>query len=731
MTEIFFSSDAFNKYFYNNNRFINKIKSLSCKIEIAPKIFVRATAINDKIFIFSSDENINLYLLDNEDVEPFIKVEVCGEAYTKTIIKEMRDPKSFFTYNTIKKECIDSYNENYNYHTKTYNEGIPYNYLNLKIISNDGFEASGALRFRRPNYGIAHVDKVDNVKNIPITLNFFGKQLSWYENVNKTDSDERYYIDNTWQKTNNLFKNYEIKPSKKALWDLFLINYDNLSLDNVPSKGVKALEKSKIIAPNLEKLKAEEPTLYKFYAWLHNEKTNKGITNNQCLAAFLKTNGSDYIKLKTELQSVMDLAEKIDYEGIYINKNECIFNRNICLLFDAARARDEEQRSHKEWYLKKTAGEQAVALGIDSIKYPLLYNAIFVGNIPLGIFHNPDDKLNVINVEFELWEKALAKPGWAEVLYSIAQNASRRNTYERDITPYISFLFKITKYLDKHAPGNKAWEAMPSYVNSEWQLEMDEASEDGTVKKRSALTPVADNENLIVTVPYAAIAVHGRQTTYCYSKHYFVFEEYMIDDESGSVIMRDLEPKLNGRDDYGLMYYTLTGTPRNRGYPTFLIIFERIKEKQMMLWDAPRSFTRVHFHRVHPCRSKDGRSTPACKLIEECYRYMAGNIRAEEIYAQQGDLIFIKSEEPKHENLVKVKDFESHMFISRNAPVMLVQNISTTIKNRLGYVFCDSEFNVEHPEHQNIENIPPGWYEVRRAKSWEANPKAVWSITID
>lgn len=39
----------------------------------------------------------------------------------------------------------------------------------------------------------------------------------------------------------------------------------------------------------------------------------------------------------------------------------------------------------------------------------------------------------------------------------------------------------------------------------------------------------------------------------------------------------ELELKLNGRDDYGLMFYTLTGTSTATGYPTFLIIFERLE----------------------------------------------------------------------------------------------------------------------------------------------------------
>ena len=31
----------------------------------------------------------------------------------------------------------------------------------------------------------------------------------------------------------------------------------------------------------------------------------------------------------------------------------------------------------------------------------------------------------------------------------------------------------------------------------------------------------------------------------------------------------------------------------------------------------------------------------------------------------------------------------------------------------------------------DVEDIPPGWYAVRRCKSWEANPTAVWSFSMD
>ena len=710
-------------------------KLIECEIDIGYGIIVSALAFNDEIII-GYDKNkwspweISLGALYKdsriEKVDPFISIKTIGTIYHKNIIRSIycldtNIHSRFSTWGHRNKEALDTYDDhidygwdyNYNSNDRKFTPGPPYNYLKLQITANDGTVAEVEIKFRRPTMGTINLSNA-TANNIPVNLDLFGTELKWNIDI---------IGDRTHNKFFDILKQYTILPSKKDFWKLY---FDFIVIGERSTKGVKSVETNKKIAPNLSKLKDEDPILYKFYLWLHSDKIKGGISNNQCLAAFLKVSGENYESLKTELTSVMDNAKNINSHW-----DELDITREICLLFDAAKSKDEEKRAHKEWYLKKTTGEQAVGLGIDPEKYPLLYKAVSEQEIPLGVFHNPTDKLSMINVEFDLWEEALNRTGWAEILYKIAQNASGRNTYERDIIPYISFLFKIEQYLYKHAPGLKLWSAMPTYVNSEWQLEMDEATEEGTVKKRSALTPVADNEKQIVTVPYAAIAMSGRQTTYCYSKHYFVFEQYMLDDESGSVITKDLEIKLNGKDDYGLMYYTLTGTPRNRGYPTFLIIFERLESK-----------TRVHFHRVHPNRYKDGKPTPACRLIEECYRYMAGNIRAEEICAQQGDLIFIKCEEPSYEHgdLIKIKDFESHAFVSispdeavaksNEYPVFLLENKAKSIKNRLGHIFCGVNFELQHPEHDNV-HMKDGWYEVRRCKSWEANPKAVWSITID
>jgi len=46
-------------------------------------------------------------------------------------------------------------------------------------------------------------------------------------------------------------------------------------------------------------------------------------------------------------------------------------------------------------------------------------------------------------------------------------------------------------------------------------------------------------------------------------------------------------------------------------------------------------------------------------------------------------------------------------------------------------LYAPGEFAVRHPEHDDIERLTEGWWEIRRCRSWEANPKAIWSLTID
>jgi hypothetical protein len=676
-------------------------------------------------FVNSNEKNKHGYpgRLLIEDVEPFVNIEVIGQAYHKQIKVEKRRASYHSWNNDTDKNyemATDTYDSQYDYYTRKYGGGIPWNYLKVKASNPDDNNDHHIyeMKFKRPDSGTAYVYEVGTA--VRYENNFFGIKSKWFE--------ELYSSTNYWAAVMRIIKNFSIKDAENNSLsgpEVLLKNVfrHKMPRKTIPSKGVKGIENRKAIKKNLEKLRLEQPFLYDFYNILHDQAVRGGISNNNLLSAFLQKSGAEYDSLHNALKEAVDKLHMLENSlHRYYEPRE--FTRSICMLLPGARDRLEEKRAKKQWQYHKGLKAQAEALGIDQEKYKLLFKAVEAGDIPVGIFHKAGDQDSLVNVEFDLWEKALKRDGWADVLYSMAADAARRTTYERNVTPYISFLFRLEKYLDKNTPrgrGYKKWKAFPKFVNSQWELEMSEDTGQ-TVKQRSALTPLADNENRTITVPYAALAIHGRQTTYCYSLNYYVFEDNMIDPESETPVVNGLERKLNGRDDYGLMFYTLTGTNRNTGYPTFLIIFERLSDK-----------TRVHFHRVHPSRIKEGRKVPASRLIGECYRYMAGNVKSDEIYAQQGDLMFIKTERDAFDIDGKpVESFESHAFVPSNgSPVLLFENTSKSIKNRLGFIRSDSDFVVDHPEHEPLENMPSGVYEVRRAKSWEANPQAVWSFTID
>lgn len=406
----------------------------------------------------------------------------------------------------------------------------------------------------------------------------------------------------------------------------------------------------------------------------------------------------------------------------------------------------QEIESKKDYRKAESLANQATLVGIIAERYPRLNKAVEAGNIPIGVFSQPGKDGQPVNREFALWERALGQKGWPEVIYQVAQNASGRTTYERDITPWLSALFKWPAFLDKHTQGRKKWRGIPKFVQSSWELEManegnDENGKQKTQKQRSAFTPWVDNDERTLTIPYVAVSVSGGRTQWCYSKHYHLFQEGFTDPESGGIVIRDFEEKLNGRDDYGLCYFTLTGTVTARGYPTFLIIFER-RQRYSEPNRNGEVHTHVHFHRVRPNRSKNGVQTPACELVEACYQYMAGNVPAETVTGQQGDLIFLehkgdplaqKAKVADNPQSAPVMDFESHRFMSDNPEVPLSMHLSTAKSpgNRLGFLHAPAGLTVRHPEHEDIENLKEGWYEIRRCKSYENNPVGIWSMFHD
>lgn len=720
-------------------------RTLRCKVMVGP-LEITAYAFGDRIYVQSSQCSFwnsprhwksGVYWGEIVDVEePFIEAEIVGDAeHRNKVVKERRDvpysqrhralPRERRQWGTWRgHEYVDvkkviSYSGRYDYHRRENASAKPWLFIPVRVTAG-GASVTEHLAFKSPEiYGM-----LLQPSSGAHSVSFLGVLCG-----HATRHDQRVFHDQgygNWRAYQDVLKGVAAGDVEcediGALWDWYLTQNLGLktTLEEQDRKGCKGLENRKAIKPLIAQLKTDDTILFKLYLHLHSGATRQSVSNNQLIATMLGQ-VEVYEDLKAHLQRVLDQAHEAKMPSGVDNPK----TRALAMLLTGAEEKVRIKKAKTEWYERRGIESRAEGLGSDKAKYPRLWKLIAAKKIPLNIFHEPGQEKNLVNVEFDLWERALRRKGWAEVICAIAKDASRRTTYTHLISSYLVFLFRIERYLGRHTPGRKKWRAFPRFVEAQWELEMDAPTEEGTVKRRSALTPIVDNEARTIHVPYASLAISGRQITYCYSNRYEVFEEGLNDEQGHGVVTKDLEVALNGRDDYGLMYYTLTGTGRNRGYPTFLVIFER----------TTAHGTRVHFHRVHPNRSRDGVATPTSRLIAECYRYMAGNVRAEEITAQQGDLIFLPSENGPakgKEEAVGVADFESHAFVppTPGTPVTLVANQARTIKNRLGHIYSEAAFVVQHPEHEDVP-LPAGWYEVRRARSWESNPMAVWSFTID
>jgi hypothetical protein len=382
------------------------------------------------------------------------------------------------------------------------------------------------------------------------------------------------------------------------------------------------------------------------------------------------------------------------------------------------RASDYFRAKRKE-FLKNSTGrafsklmEDKDFLNLDRKKYPLLDAAIEAGDVPVSVFFRKEEQYFLLNGNFALWEEMLKKH--RDVTVEIAKNAAGRSKFEKDLMSYFYFvLYALPEYLKKHT--KKKWKCIPKLVDSQYELDAPEGDDSGTVRQRSALTPVADNENNTVVVPYAALRISGVRVQYCYSHDYHVLQRGFS--FNGNAVMEDLEEKLNGKDDYGLMFYTLTGTETAKGYPTFLIIFEK-----------RAAGVHVHFHRTHPSRSKGGDYNPIHDWIKVCYNWMAGNVHRSKLKVQQGDLIFAETDKAPDDGYALGQQYDNHTF---DEPVEIAPYSGKDKSvNILGWVKIVKETRLLHKEHDAV-TLRPGVYEIRQCRSWEANPRGIWSLRID
>jgi hypothetical protein len=716
----------------------NDVAVAECRVDIPGGGTIKGYALSNHVFVSSE----KLWFGSRKSFvaeKPFFRAIPIGHAVPKKreTGSDLRDQAGFVGYCFEDARPILSSGDT----RKTF---VHYAFLPIKITMEDGTSEVGDIGFKQPNFGEATL--VNGGPKIVVKSEFHGMCREWEESLAlRIHTTSSYRWGSTHSDSFNRNNPLEVllrhvgKSKLAESPDLWWKSYfdHNWTDRTVDDSGIKATMRKKGIKENLEWLAKENPVDHLFFLWLFDARTINKRKNNSLLATMLEKVGYDFNSFLKTLWEARVNASKTEWTDRYSSTlgNELKHfkwdddkgrvTRIICLNLPGASDAVQEQDAKSDWTKRKGNGAQADGLGIDKASFPKLRAAVESGNIPLGVFHQVNK--DPINVEFPIWEKALGRKDWSETIFAIAKDASRRTTYERDITPFLSFMFKLEKYLKRHT-GGKTWTAVPRFVESQYDLEMnDDDDAKATVKRRSALTPVADNGTHVVTVPYVALAVSGARTQWCYSRHFHLFEEGFTDPVSGGIVVSDLESKLNGRDDYGLCYYTLTGTTTARGYPTFLIIFENL-----------RSGPRVHFHRVRPQRSKNGVATPACQLVDACYQYMAGNVPASDVMAQQGDLLFIKCNNNPIAAGAKVAnpetsngfEFESHQFLSEES-LCLFQSTAKTPQNRLGFLRADSTFRVEHPEHEHLIGLEAGWYEIRRCKSYENNPKAVWSRTID
>jgi hypothetical protein len=474
---------------------------------------------------------------------------------------------------------------------------------------------------------------------------------------------------------------------------------DYVSTDALKKPGLTKLYKDKLKALGEELFEARE-----YKAW-------------SAFRTLLKSGGKSEDKVKISVVVNHEFADVVTVDDLKAKLKVYMEGGVRAFDFFSEKRKEIVKKDTSKAIRKRVADLDEIE--IDQERYPLTYAALTDGSIPLTCIFPAGETYFLINDNWDLWEAMLAQ--FPEETKKIAQNAGARKQYERDVMSYFYLvLHALPEYLNRHT-GHE-WTCSPRLVESQYELEPEAVEEDrNVIKRRSALTPVADNNKHHVVVPYCSMVVYGRMTTYAYAHSYHLLERGMVFD--GNVVSREIEEKLNGKDDYGLMFYTLTGSYTNRGYPTFLIIFERLKRKGK---------TRVHFHRVHPMRSKDGDRNPISNWIRVSYKWMIGNVSSDDVEFQQGDLAFVRlsgqrAENVKFDEAVEVTDCDSHCFTK---PVKFVKYEGKK-KHVLGHIRIDENgLKLEHPEHDNVAT-KTGIFEVRQARSWEANPKGIWTLNFD
>jgi hypothetical protein len=129
-------------------------------------------------------------------------------------------------------------------------------------------------------------------------------------------------------------------------------------------------------------------------------------------------------------------------------------------------------------------------------------------------------------------------------------------------------------------------------------------------------------------------------------------------------------------------------------------------------------------------RSKDGDRNGVHNFTKTCYNWMVGNVPFENIKVTQGDLNFVKIDKNlDFTNASTVTDYDSHSF-NKPVPFLAAEQAVEIKSNVLGYVSLIEDTLLNHTEHKE-RILPSGVYQIRQARSFEANPRGNWSLRID
>ena len=74
-----------------------------------------------------------------------------------------------------------------------------------------------------------------------------------------------------------------------------------------------------------------------------------------------------------------------------------------------------------------------------------------------------------------------------------------------------------------------------------------------------------------------------------------------------------------------------------------------------------------------------------------------------------------------------MNSYDKHTF---DEAVAFAEYDKAAKSNILGYVKLERDTMLSHTEHDDVM-IPAGMYAIHQCRSWEANPKGVWSLRID